>query len=131
MVATLRLEIVRPKGPIANTSKSKVVDSMGGLGLDIVNSAAAYPPQRTSYRRTGKLGQTWASRGPFMQGQDLVVEVGNKMEYAGLVMGLKSGRSGSVQLKKFRRLGWRSIEDIGREEVDRARPLIIKALQGK
>ncbi len=131
MAATLRLEIIRPKGPIANTSKSKVVGRMRSLQHDVVGSAAVYPTQRTSYRRTGKLGQTWASRGPFMQGQDLVVEVGNKMDYAGLVMGLKKGKRGSVQLTKFRHLGWRSLEDIGQEEIDKARPLILKALQGQ
>ena len=131
MAANLRLEIIRPKGPIANTSKFKIVRRMGDLGLDIVRTAATYPTQQTAYRRTGRLGQSWAKRGPFMQGQDLVVEVGNKMEYASLVMGLKSGRGGSKQLAKFRRLGWLSIEDISQEEIDRAMPLIKKALQGK
>lgn len=73
------------------------------------------------------LGKTWASRGPFMQGQDLVVEVGNKMEYAELVMGFKSGDR--AQLDKFRDLGWRSIEDIAREEIAKAKPAIEQALQ--
>ena len=131
MAATLRLEIIRPRGPIANTSKTKVVGRMRTLGHDVVRSAAVYPTQRTSYRRTGRLGQTWGSREPFMQGQDLVVEVDNKMEYAGLVMGLKKGKRGSVQLTKFRHLGWRSIEDIGQEEIDRARPSLLNALQGR
>ncbi len=124
-----RLEVVRPKGPISKYSKSKVVGRMRKLGLDVVRVAANYPTQRTSYRRTGRLGQSWTTRGPLVIGRDLVVEVGNKMGYAGRVMGLKSGEDRVVQLAKFRDLGWRSIEDIGQEEIDKALPALRRILQ--
>ncbi len=66
-------------------------------------------------------------KGPSMQGSDLVVEVGNKEEYTGYVMGFKSGKF--KQLAKFRDLGWRSIEDIAEEEIERAMPSLQAVLQ--
>ena len=130
MATTPRIEIVRPKGPITGFSRAKVVGRMRQLGLATVRSAAVYPSQQTSYRRTGELGRRWTMRGPSLQGKDLVVETGSNLKYAARVMGLKSGGEQS-QLDLFRRLGWRSIEDIGNEGVDKAKPSIVKALQGK
>lgn len=131
MAATPRIEIIRPKGPISGFSKAKVVGRMRNLGLAIVRSAAVYPTQQTSYRRTGHLGRSWAKRGPLLRSGDLLIEVGNNVDYAPRVMGLKSGAGKLRQLDQFRRLGWKSIENIGQEEVRKAKPSIIKALQGK
>lgn len=122
------VEIIRPSGPISDFSKTKVVGRMRRLGLDTVRAAAKYPSAQTAYRRTGTLGRGWTSSGPRLSGKDLVVDVGNVTEYTGRVMGLKTEDPRQLQL--FRRLGWRSIETIGEEEVRKALPDITKALQG-
>ena len=125
---SLRLIPIVPKRPVSTASRAKVSARMRRLGLDIVKGAANYPTQRaTSYRRTGDLGKGWSMKGPSMQGSDLVVEVGNKEEYTGYVMGFKSGKF--KQLAKFRDLGWRSIEDIAEEEIERAMPSLQAVLQ--
>ncbi len=129
MAAGITLIPIIPKKPVTSFNKATVVGALLKVGLNTVRTASTYPPSQTEYRRTGELGRRWTLRGPSTLGAILFVEVGNNLEYASRVMGLKVGEAS--QLDKFRQLGWRSIEDIGREEVDKARPFIIKALQGK
>ncbi|KKK65384.1 hypothetical protein LCGC14_2974660, partial [marine sediment metagenome] len=125
---SLRLIPIIPKRPVSRASRAKVSTKMRKLGLDIVKAAAVYPTQQsTDYVRTGSLGKKWTMKGPSMQGSDMVVEVGNVMDYTGFVMGFKSGDR--AQLDKFRDLGWRSIEEIGEEEIERARPGLQAVLQ--
>lgn len=125
---SFRLIAVVPKRPVSKAKRAGIASALNKLGLDIVKGAANYPTQvSATYRRTGDLGKGWSKKGPFPSGSDLVVEVGNKEEYVGYVMGFRSGDR--AQLSRMADLGWRSIEDIGDEEIDRARPEIARALQ--
>ena len=117
------------KKPIAGVSARAVVSRMSKLGLDVVRAAAHYPSARTRYRRTGTLGRSWAKDGPTTRGKDLIVTVGNRTEYARVVMGMKSGPDAQKPL--FKKLGWKSIQEIGETEVEKAQPAIEKLLQGK
>ncbi len=125
---SLRLIPIVPKRPVSTASQAKVSARLRKLGQDMVHAAADYPTQQsTDYVRTGSLGKKWTMKGPSMQGSDLVVEVGNVMDYTGYVMGFKSGDF--KQLDKFRDLGWRSIEEIAEEEIERAMPSLQAVLQ--
>ena len=104
---------------------------MSDLGLAVVQRIAKYPPQRpgTRYRRTGTLGRGWTKQGPAMEGSDLVVKVGNNVEYTPSVQGFTSEEPRQAGL--FAAYGWESVETAGKEELDRHRPSIEKALEGK
>ena len=120
---------ITAKKPIAGVSARAVISRMSKLGLDVVRAAAHYPPARTRYRRTGTLGRSWVKDGPAVRGKDLIVTVGNRTEYARPVMGMKSGPD--RQMDRFKALGWKSIETIGEDEIEKAQPSIERLLQGK
>lgn len=117
-----------PSKSVSNFNKGKLIARMTTLGLDIVREAANYPPAQTSYRRTGGLGRRWTTSGPSLTALGLVVTVGNNIGYANRVMGFEGGKN--AQLSLFRGFGWKSISKIGKEQIDRARPGLIRALQG-
>ncbi len=125
-----RLIAVVPSQPVSRARRGTISARLAKLGLDIVKGAANYPTQQpTDYVRTGDLGKGWTKKGPMPSGSDLVVEVGNNEAYTGFVMGFRSGDC--KQLDKFADLGWRSIEDIGDEEIDRARPDFARVMQAR
>ena len=120
---------ITAKKPIAGVSARAVISRMSKLGLDVVREAAHYPSSRSRYRRTGTLGRSWVKDGPVTRGKDLIVTVGNRTEYAPHVMGMKSGPDAQKPL--FKKLGWKSIQEIGETEVKEAQPAIERLLQGK
>ena len=118
-----KLAKIRPPSTLA------MVAALSAVGLDLTARMSKYPPKRGSadYQRTGTLGRGWTMKGPSIQGQDLVVEVGNKVNYAGYVQGfiIKDPR----QSKVMAQLGWSAITAIGEEVVAEHRPLILKSMQ--
>lgn len=127
MVISLRA--IRATRPIVKVNRSKVVARLRDVGVDVVGRMSDYPPARTSYRRTGRLGEGWTMEGPKAEGIDLVVISGNKIAHAGLVEGFRRRRP--RQLKLFRGYGWPSVEDVGKDVWKRRKGAIIGALQGK
>jgi hypothetical protein len=118
-----KLAKIRPPSTLA------MVAALSAVGLDLTARMSKYPPKRGSadYQRTGTLGRGWTMRGPSIKGQDLVVEVGNKVNYAGHVQGfiIKDPR----QSKVMATLGWNTISAVGEEVVAEHRPLILKSMQ--
>lgn len=123
------LHAIRAKRPITKVNRRKVVARLRDVGVDVVNRMSDYPPARTSYRRTGRLGEGWTMEGPKAEGIDLVVISGNKVGHAGLVEGFRRRRP--RQLKLFRGYGWPSVEDIGKEVWKKRKGAINAALQGR
>ena len=73
-----KLAKIRPPSTLA------MVAALSALGLDLTARMSRYPPKKgtADYKRTGTLGRGWTMSGPKIQGQDLVVEVGNAVNYA-------------------------------------------------
>ncbi len=127
MVVSLRA--IRAKRPIVKVNRRKVVARLRDVGVDVVNRMSDYPPARTSYRRSGKLGGNWTMEGPKAEGIGLVVIAGNKTTYAGFVEGFRRRRP--RQRKLFRGYGWPNVEDIGQSVWKKRKGAIIAALQGR
>lgn len=123
----IEFQAIRAKLPIAVANAAQVVRELNKLGLNVVAKAADYPTQESdSYRRKGTLGKGWTKDGPKRIGRDLVVDVGNNTEYTVFVMGPEE----DGQLEHMRDLGWKSIEEIGQEQLERSMPDLIRALDG-
>ncbi len=118
-----KLAKIRPPSTLA------MVAALTAVGLDLTARMSKYPPKRGSaeYQRTGTLGRGWTMSGPSIKGQDLVVEVGNKVNYAGHVQGLLA--KPPRQARVLAGLGWTSVEIVGEEVVAEHRPLILKSMQ--
>lgn len=123
------LRAIRAKRPIVKVNRRKVVARLRDVGVDVVDRMSDYPPARTSYRRTGRLGEGWLLDGPKQEGIGLVVKAGNKVGHAGFVEGFRRRRP--RQRKLFRGYGWPSVEDIGKDVWKKRKGAIIAALQGK
>ncbi len=118
-----KLAKIRPPSTLA------MVSALGALGLDLTARMGKYPPKRGSadYQRTGTLGRGWTMSGPSIKGQDLVVFVGNNVDYAPHPQGLLTATP--RQAKVMEGLGWTSVEVVGEEVVAEHRPLILKSMQ--
>lgn len=118
-----KLARIRPPSTLAMVSALTIV------GQDLMARMSKYPPKRGSaaYQRTGTLGRGWTMSGPKIQGQDLVVEVGNNINYAGIAQGfiVKDPR----QSKVMANLGWSSIEVIGAEVMETHRALVVASMR--
>ena len=133
MPARPDFEPILPKGPITHTNIARVHAALRDFAAKAHARLASYPPQTpsaaASYRRTGRLGQGWTTRGPQMSGTSLEIVVGNAIEYAPLVQGFKT--HSPLQVRWASPYGWVSVEDITRQEWAIARPRIEAALEGK
>ena len=125
----VRLRPIRAKRPIVSVNLQQVKSRLRDVGVEAVSQLSAYPPARTSYRRTGRLGRTWTLEGPIEQGGGLTVTAGNATVYAGFVEGFKRRRP--RQMKVFRRYNWPNVEDVGKQAWKARGPRLLAALQGR
>jgi len=120
------LKPIVPKGPLTKANKGAVVAAMRNWAANSVSDLSRYPPTRSTYRRTGRLGRSWTFSGPAAKGKDLVVEVGNNVEYAPFVEGLET--QDPRQLALFKAYGWPSAEAVAKKHWKTAVPAIQAAL---
>lgn len=123
------LRPIRPKRRVVAVNPRKVLAEMLKAGVGFTDALSAYPPARTSYRRTGRLGEDWTLIPPRAEGTRLVTGTGNKVKYAGPVEGYRRRRP--RQRKLFRGYGWPSAEDVGNKVWKARRPAVLAALQGR
>jgi len=130
----IRFERIVPKKKLSTTSVPDVWRAMRAMARSAQRRLMEYPPKPpgSKYRRkaaAGGLKSGWTVAGPSKQGNDMVVEVGNKIKYAVYVEGPAEGPKGKRQTKKHRQTGWPTIDKVGKEEWDKAVPDIERALQ--
>lgn len=131
MARRFRLEPILLKGPVAKADIGKVKGAVRKWGLNMVRRGDDYPQQQaSSYRRTHKLGQSWTTKGPRVQGKDVVQEAGPNREYAPYVQGYSPGKgsTGQQQTKEMARRNWTPADVMGQEEFDAVLPDIQRAL---
>ncbi len=124
----ISLRPIRAKRPIANVKRDRILREMLKAGVGFTSALSDYPPT-TRFRRTGRLGQGWTTVFPHLEGANLVTGTGNKVVYAGAVEGFRRRRP--KQRPWFKRYGWPSVEDIGKEVWKKRKGAINAALQGK
>ena len=124
-----RLQPIRPKRPVTRVNPRKVVAEMLKAGVGFTEDLSKYPPARTPYRRTGRLGGGWTLIPPRAEGSKLVTGTGNKVVYAGFVQGYRRRRP--RQRRVFSGYGWPNVEDVGKRVWKARRPHVVAALQGR
>ncbi len=125
----VRLRPIRAKRPIVGLNAQQVRGRLRDVGVEAMSLLSAYPPARTRYRRTGRLGAAWTLEGPIEQGGGLTVTAGNAIVYAGPVQGFKRRRP--RQGRVFRRYNWPNVEDVGKQAWKARGPRLLAALQGR
>ena len=125
----IRIRAIRAKRPVVGVNRNRVLREMLQTGVGFTSEVSSYPPARTSYRRTGRLGQGWTTIWPHAEGDRLITGTGNKIAYAGPVQGFKRRRP--RQGRVFRGYNWPNVEDIGKGVWKRHRPRVLAALQGR
>lgn len=95
---------------------------MRNFGADAQKMFSTYPPQDTSYRRTGTLGRRWTVRGP-SGSTHIKVVVGNRTRYAARVQGPEG-----EQEEQFHRRGWKNVDDVEREVWENKYKQIIEGI---
>ncbi|HLE04559.1 MAG TPA: hypothetical protein VI729_08125 [Anaerolineales bacterium] len=133
MPARPDFEPILPKGPITNVKLPRIYAALRDFAARAHSRLATYPVQTPSaavhYRRTGKLGQGWTTRGPQMRGTELEVIIGNAIEYAEHVQGFKTHPP--LQVRWAAPYGWISVEEVAKQEWAIARPMVERALEGR
>jgi len=101
--------IVPTRNPFAafGSVRSKLAEELRDFAAEAQNELSSYPPSRSSYRRTGRLGRSWTTDGPKMEGGDLLARVGNNVEYAPTVQG-----KADQQRQLFRTYGWKGVTEV-------------------
>jgi hypothetical protein len=118
----------RRVGP--NVSRGKVLGLLNHWATAVISTQTQYPspPAGSKYRRTGEYGRRWTRRTGFV-GQFFGVQVGSNLDYAARVGGFKTRKP--RQTKLMRRIGWTSVEVVGRLEWIRVKPKLLRALAGR
>ena len=125
----VRLRPIIPKRPIVSVNVGQVKGRLRDVAVEAISLLAAYPPARTSYRRTGTLGRRWALEGPKVVAQGLEAIAGSNLEYAPFVQGFRRRRPRQRPL--FKRYGWPNVEDVGKQAWKARGPRLLAALQGR
>lgn len=125
----VRLRPIIPKRPIVGLNANQVRGRLRDVGVEAMDRLQNYPQARTSYRRTGRLGQSWTLEGPRTMAKGLEVIAGSNLEYAPFVQGFRRRRP--RQRKVFRRYNWPNVEDVGKQAWKARGPRLVAALQGR
>ena len=125
----ISLRPIRTTRPIVSVNGQQVKSRLRDVGVEASDRLSAYPPARTSYRRTGTLGRNWTMEGPRVSGGGLEVIVGNNVDYAPFVQGFTRRRP--RQRPVFKRYNWPNVEDVGKQAWKARGPKLLAALQGR
>ena len=125
----VRLRPIVAKRPIVGLNVNQVKGRLRDVGVEAKDRLQNYPTQRTSYRRTGRLGQSWTMEGPKVVAQGLEVIAGSNLEYAPFVQGFRRRRP--RQRPVFKRYNWPNVEDVGKQAWKARGPRLLAALQGR
>jgi Bacteriophage HK97-gp10, putative tail-component len=119
------------EGVRARVSGNTIVAAQSAFADACIKKLQTYPPARANsrYRRTGLLGRSWQRIGPYNQGGNIVVGIGNAAQYASQVEGYVS--QDPKQMDSFASWGWPSIEEVRNEYYETLRQATIDALQGR
>lgn len=109
----------------------KAITLLRNFGLRVQTAMQRYPGQRAHIRyvRTGTYGRNWTIRGPRRQGDDIVVTIGNTVEYASRVGGYRT--KDPQQARWAAAYGWPSVGEVGPRVWAAYKPLIRNALTGR
>lgn len=119
------LKPIKPSRKITAVDTADVVKLLRNYAARTVRRMGADYEKVTPsprYRRTGTLGRGWTFVGPRKKGNDLAVEVGNNVEYAGYAQGFTpdvGGDSDEHQTRVMSQRGWAPVNEVAREEWDR------------
>lgn len=136
----LKLVPILLKGPIVKIDRNAVKTPLRQWSLKVVHDAGEYPPQKptvSGYVRKGSggLGGAWTTSGPSIFGNDVVTEVGNRMEYAGYVVGYGPAASApkdQKQTREMERRDWPRVDEVAERVFnEHTRPALDRVFAGK
>lgn len=121
------IPVVPKKDPFAGLLKvGALMATMSAFGKDAQLYLGQYPPQQggVAYRRTRILGKGWTTDGPKQSGGNILMTIGNNVEYAASVQGKKP-------VKWAEPYGWRNVKTAKQEIWEqRHKDRIARALRG-